>query len=247
VRLRRLLVPAILTLIGLAVLVSLGTWQLERKAWKEALIATLTSRLDAAPIALPRPEDWARLDQVEAEFRRVVFRAELVNDREAFVFTSGSSLRADVSGLGYWVFVPARLPGGSVVMVDRGFVPEGRRDPATRSEGQLSGTIELIGALRWPEPRGMFTPRDDPARNLWFVRDHLAIAAAKGFSAVAPFHVEVEAPSPPGGMPRPGKLSVNLPNSHLQYALTWYGLAAAMAAVFAVFAWTQVRPGHTSP
>jgi surfeit locus 1 family protein len=122
-------------------------------------------------------------------------------------------------------------------MVDRGFVPEGRQDPAARVAGQSSGPVEIVGAMRWPEAPGWFTPRADPAHNLWFARDPLAIAAAKGLAAVAPFYIEQEAPVPPGGLPLPGPMQVHLRNEHLQYALTWYGLAAVLVAVFA--AWVR--------
>jgi surfeit locus 1 family protein len=233
---RSLLVPALVAVAALAVLLGLGTWQLERKAWKENLIATLTARLTAAPSALPLRETWNRLDPGETEFRRVAFAAELLHDREALVYTAGSQLRSDVSGPGYWVFTPARLADGSLVMVNRGFVPEGRQDPASRAAGQTPGPVEIVGVLRWPESRGLFTPPDTPDKNVWFVRDQRAIAAAKGLGPIAPFYVDQEAPEPPGGLPRPGKITANLPNNHLQYAMTWYGLALVLVLMFAVWA-----------
>jgi len=249
-RRRNLVIPGLVALVALATLMALGTWQLERKAWKEALVATLTQRLAGPPAELPAPATWDRLDRDADEFRRVTFAAELLHGQEALVYTAGSGLRADVSGPGYWVFTPARRPDGSIVMVNRGFVPEGRRDAASRSEGQLAGTVEIVGALRWPEARGLFTPADNPQRNLWFVRDHLAIAAAKGVGPVAPFFTDQEAPLPPGGLPRPGKLAPNLPNNHLQYALTWYGLALVLLVVFVVWAFSptsRTRPDAATP
>jgi cytochrome oxidase assembly protein ShyY1 len=105
----------------------------------------------------------------------------------------------------------------------------------------VPGPLEIIGATRWPETPGAFTPQADAVHNLWFVRDHLEIAAAKGLGPVAPFYVEQEAPVPPGGLPRPGPLQVHLRNDHLQYALTWYGLALVLVVVFA--AWVRAsRP-----
>jgi surfeit locus 1 family protein len=234
-RRRGLVVPAIFTLIGLALLIGLGVWQLERKAWKEALIDALARRMSAAPAPLPPPERWASLDAAHDEFTRVAFRAAFENDQEALVFAGASAFRPDVTGTGYWAFTPARLAGGVRVVVNRGFVPEANKDPATRAAGHLAGPVDIVGVLRWPEHGGWFTPAGEPARNLWFARDHLAIAAAKGWGNVAPFYVEQEAPVPPGGDPLPGKLVVNLPNNHLQYALTWFGLAAVLAAVFAAF------------
>jgi surfeit locus 1 family protein len=229
---------------GLAVLIGLGTWQLERKAWKEDLITTLSARLAAPPGNLPPREQWDRLDPAELEFRRVSFPAEFVNDQQALVYTTGSALRPDAGEPGYWVFAPARLPGGSVVVVNRGFVPMGALDRAARPP---LGIIDITGALRWPEPRGLFTPKEEPDKNLWFVRDHRAIAAAKGWEAVAPFFVEQEAPAASGGLPRVGRLQPNLPNNHLQYALTWYGLAAALLVIFAFWVRHGSRRSTGSP
>ena len=236
---RGLLVPSLAALIALLVLLSLGTWQIERRAWKHSLLTIISLRLAAPPGPLPAPDAWARLDAGDLEFRRVAFRAELQHDQEALVFTSGSALRPDVSGHGYWVFTPARLPGGGTVVVNRGFVPEGRQDPRKRPEGQVAGPVEIVGMLRPPEARGLFTPADNPGKNLWFVRDPLAMAAAKNWGTVAPFFVDQEGPLPPGGLPRAGAITPKLPDNHLQYAITWYGLAAVLVAVFA--AWLRSR------
>jgi surfeit locus 1 family protein len=244
---RGLVVPALFTLVGLALLIGLGVWQLERKAWKEALIAAITRRMNAAPLALPPPARWASLVAAHDEFTRVTFRADFENDREALVFAGASAFRPDVSGTGYWVFTPARLSNGARVVVNRGFVPEANKDPASRAAGLVTGPVEIVGVLRWPERAGWFTPAGDPAANLWFARDPLAIAAAKGWGDVAPFYVEQEAPTPPGGLPTPGKLVVNLPNNHLQYALTWFGLAAVLAGVFAAFARARRREDKRAP
>lgn len=238
---RGLLIPSILAVLGLTILIELGAWQLERKAWKDGLIATLSARLGAPPAALPSPATWRRLDPTDEEFRRVTFSATFLHEHEVLVFTAGSALRPDVSGAGYWVFTPARLADGNVVMVDRGFVPEARKDGRSRPDGQVAGMMALTGALRWPEPRGMFTPADDPARNAWYTRDPAAVAAAKGIGAAAPFYVALEAPAPPGGWPRPGPLRASLPNNHLQYALTWFGLALTLSGVFGVWTFRRLR------
>ena len=231
------------TLLAFIVLIGLGTWQVERKAWKEALIAALNERLAAPPQALPAQATWPKLDAAGDEYRRVKFTALFDNAKEALIYGAASAFRPDVSGPGYWVFTPARLADGSLVMVNRGFVPENRKDAKSRADGQVSGPVEITGALRWPDTRHWFTPNDDVAHNLWFNRDPHAIATAKGLGAVAPFFVEMEAPVPPGGLPSPGKIVVNLPDNHLQYAITWYGLAAALAGVFAVYAFGSRRRG----
>jgi surfeit locus 1 family protein len=236
-----LVVPALFALAGMALLIGLGIWQLERKAWKEALIDSITSRMAVAPVPLPPPERWASLDPAADEFRRVAFRAEFENDQAALVYAGSAAPRTDVSGPGDWVFAPARLPDGAQVVVNRGFVPDAKSDAASLAAGRIAGPVDIVGVLRWPERPGWFTPAGEPAKNLWFARDHLAIAAAKGWGGVAPFYVEQEAPAAPGGFPVPGKLAVNLPNNHLQYAITWFGLAAVLAGVFGAFVRAQWR------
>jgi surfeit locus 1 family protein len=244
-----LLVPAILTFV---VLIGLGTWQIKRKAWKEGLIAALHAELSAPPVALPVPAAWASLDRKTLEYHRVAFTAQLENAKEALVFAAPSTFRRDVEGPGYWVFTPARLADGSLVVVNRGFVPDGRKDPASRPQGQVTGPIKIVGALRWPQERHWFTPSDEPAKNLWFTGDPQAIAAAKGLdrgaARVAPFYVEQESPVPPGGLPKPGKLVVSLPDNHLQYALTWYGLALVLLVSYVTWAFGSGRdqPGSDS-
>lgn len=224
-RRRGIIIPLIFVLVSVAGLIWLGTWQLERLHWKEGLIAELESKLSAKPTDLPPRERWARLPAAENEFRRVAFPAEFLPGEEALVYSSGSLLRPDAKGPGYWVFSPARLLGGSVVVVNRGFVPEGKQDPKTRAEGVPKGVIEIVGAMRWPGARGEFTPADEPAKNLWFARDIASMAAEKKWGTVAPFYVDQEAPPALGGFPKVGPLTPSLPNSHLQYAVTWYGLA----------------------
>ncbi len=233
-----LLVPA---LFAFFVLIALGTWQIERKAWKEGLIAALTERLAAPPTALPPSSTWPALDPANEEYRPVKFSATFDHGKEALVYAAASSFRPDVSGPGYWIFTPARLADGSYVMVDRGFVPEARKDPTLRAGGQIADPVEIVGVMRWPDPHHWFSPTDDPRHNLWFSRDPVAIADAKGVRSVAPFYVEQESPVPPGGLPQPGKLVVQLRNEHLQYAVTWYGLAMVLVVVFTVWARSSMR------
>jgi surfeit locus 1 family protein len=237
---RGILVPSAAAAAAFAVLVSLGLWQLDRKAWKEGLIATLEQRLSAPPVALPPASTWPQLTAAQDEFLRVALTAEFLHDREATVYTVGSSMRDGAGSPGYWIFTPARLDDGAVVMVNRGFVPEGRQNPETRPQGEVAGRINMVGVLRWPEPPGLFTPAADPARNIWFSRDSGAIAATKGVSA-APFYVEMESPGPPGGLPRTGRLHAVLPNNHFGYALTWLGLATVLAGVYGAWLFSSWR------
>ena len=243
---RGLLAPSIAAACAFLVLIGLGTWQVERLAWKEALIATVTARFAAPPTRLPAPTDWARLDPATDEYRRVTFSAEFANDKEALVYTTGSSLHGGDAGPGYWVFTPARLVGGTV-MVNRGFVPEGRQDPKTRLQGEIAGPVEIVGVMRWPERPGLFTPAPEPGKNLWFSRDSTAIAATKGVGPVAPFFVEQESPPAPGGLPQAGALKPFFPNNHLGYAFTWYGLAAVLAVSFSVWFAGRLRARREAP
>jgi len=236
--------PGIAVLIVLATLLGLGKWQLDRKVWKEGLIDAVTQRLAAAPTDLPPPTLWPQLTADKDEFRRVRASAQFLPGEmgEALVFTSGSNFRPDVSGPGHWVmaltrvFLPAQIIGGTIV-VNRGFVPEGRREEA--ADAAPPGAVDIVGTIRWPELPGSFTPAADPAHNLWFARDVAAIAKAKNWGGVAPFYIELESPAPLSGFPRPGPLKVNLPDDHLQYALTWFGLATVLAVSFAF--WLRSR------
>ena len=229
-------------LAGVAILIGLGIWQLERRIWKENLIAMLNERLARAPAELPPRASWPQLTPDVDEYHRVKFPAEFLAGEEALVYSAGSALRPDVHGAGYWVFAPARLTGGSIVIVDRGFVPAERKDPATRAAGTPRGSVDIVGVMRWPETRGLFTPADDAPGNVWFLRDPKAIAAAKHWDSAAPFYIEQEEPVPPGGLPLPGRLAVNLPDNHLQYAITWFGLALALAGVYVVWLAGRLRP-----
>ena len=223
------LVAAVATLAALAVLLGLGTWQLQRKSWKEALIATLDQRLSAAPVALPPRSEWAGLTPESAEFTRIKARVEFPPANDALVFTAGSSLRDDAKGVGYFVFSPARLPDGRQVVVNRGFVSD-------RSYPRPSGPQEIVGALRFAEQPSWFATAHDAAGEVWTVRDPQAMARVRGWGEVAPFYLEQEAPVPPGGLPHPAPLKPHLRNEHLNYAITWYGLAAALVLIV-LFRW----------
>lgn len=226
-------------MLAFAALVALGTWQIERKAWKEGLIATLTERLEAPPDSLPSPAAWPALGQAGNEYRRVTFKADFETTEQALVLATGSAFRPDITGPGFWLFAPARIADGGIVVVNRGFVP--LVNAKMLPNWVNPGVIDITGVMRWPEAAHWFTPKADPAQNLWFIRDPVAIAAAKGWGPVSPFYVEQESPVPAGGWPQPGKLVSSLPNNHLQYAVTWYGLALVLVVVFAAWAVKTAR------
>lgn len=231
----------VLAVVCVIILIGLGIWQLDRKVWKENLIATVTSRIAQTPADLPPRASWPRLAQDANEFSRVTFPAEFLAGQEALVYTAGSPFRPDVKGPGYWVFAPAQLAGGSIVLVNRGFIPLEKKDPATRPDGNVRGSVDIVGAMRWPETRGLFTPADDPKTNVWYLRDLKAIAAEKKWATAAPFYIDQEAPVPPGALPLPAKIDVKLSDNHLQYAVTWFGLALGLAGVYVVWIAGRLR------
>ena len=240
---RSLLVPGIVAALAFAILIALGVWQIERKAWKENLIATVAQRMAAPPSALPLAREWANLSAAKDEFRRVSFRAGFRSDAEARVYTSGGGLRDDVKAPGYFAFAPARLGDGATVVVNRGHVDNPNPDASLEPIAVPDAATDIVGALRWPEQPGSFVTPYSERQDLWFVRDHRAMAARYGWGEVAPFYVEMESPAPAGGVPRPGKLAVKLRNDHFGYAMTWLGLASVLVVVFGF--WVRSRRRET--
>lgn len=231
---RSLLSAALVTLCGIAVLVSLGVWQLQRLAWKEALIARIEARVHAPPAPLPPESDWPRRRPEDYEYRHVSLRGRF-DGRQALVFR-GSGPEAG-EGPGYLVLAPLILPDGAAVIVNRGFVPGSASDAVAHAPP--AGEVAVTGLLREPEPRNLFTPADQPEKNLWFTRDPGTIAAHFGLSRAAPFSVDADFSGDPQALPRGGTTIVAFPNNHLSYALTWFGLALALAGVFG--AWQRPR------
>ena len=236
----------IFTALMVALFIGLGLWQLQRRAEKHELIAALTERLATAPVPLPPPSQWRTLMPARDEFRRVSFTAAYTHLPDAMVYSSGSAVRKDASGPGTWAFLPARLPSGEMVVIDAGFVENTMQDRSVEDRAVkklVTGQpVALTGYLRFPEPSGWLTPAQNRDKRLWFVRDHVAIASALGWGAVAPFYIDLEQPAPANGIPRPGPLDVHLKDDHLQYAITWFALAGAVLIAFGV--WVRGRrPG----
>jgi surfeit locus 1 family protein len=238
-RARGLVLPGLFAALGLVVLLGLGFWQLERLAWKNDLIARVEARTRAAAMSVPAEKEWSGVVAERDEYRRVTARGVFRHDKEIQVYTVVSEEPGRHAGPGYWVLTPLELPSGAFVVVNRGFVPQDRRNPATRREGQVQGEVTVSGLLRMPEEAGFFTPANDPGRNAWYRRDPAEIARALGLARVAPFTIDADAAPNPGGLPEGGRTRVRFPNNHLQYAITWFGLALALAGVFGVFAWQR--------
>jgi cytochrome oxidase assembly protein ShyY1 len=238
---------AISTLLMLAVLLGLGFWQLQRRVEKHVLIATLTERLAVPPGAMPTPAQWSAVTSEHDEFRRVTFSATYEPRPDAMVYSAGSAVRTDVAGPGTWAFMPVRLPGGETVVVNAGFVQNTMQDRGQQDRAVkrlITGVPAMLtGYLRFPETPGVLTPRENLDKRLWFTRDHLAMARELGWDRggpIAPFYIDLESPVPESGIPKPGPLDVRLKDDHLQYAITWFGLAGAVVIAFGVW-WRQRR------
>jgi surfeit locus 1 family protein len=238
---RGLILPGLLSLSALAVLIGLGVWQLDRLAWKNDLIARVEARTRVPVAPLPPESEWKNVNFENDEYRRVTAHGTFRHDQEVLVYTVASEEPGRVAGPGFFVLTPLLLPSGAAVIVNRGFVPLDRKDSATRKEGQATGRVTVAGLLRMPEDAGYFTPANDPAKNAWYRRDPAEIARALKLERAAPFTIDADRTPNPGGLPQGGGTRVNFPNNHLQYAVTWFGLALALIGVFAAFAWQRMR------
>ena len=237
----RLLWPTVAALAGFAFLVALGNWQMRRLDWKQGLIGSIAERTHAAPVTLALAEERAALGG-DVEYTRVKVDGQLLNDREILLYALD-----DNDGPGFHVITPLRLADGSIVLVNRGFVPNDLKDPSKRVAGQLSGDVSFTGLLRGADVQTMFVPANEAAKNIWYWRDIDSMAKTLGADAprVHRYVIDAEAnPPAPGGWPKGGVTRLELPNRHLEYALTWYGLAGALVAVYLAFVATRGRqPG----
>lgn len=236
---RPMLWPTVFTVFGLAVLIGLGTWQIDRLHWKLDLVATINARMSEPAIAAPSQDEWSGLDLKALEYHHLSLTGRYLNDRELYYFTQDNEGAA-----GYDIITPFMLADDSIILIDRGFVPIELKDPATRALGQIDGETTLTGVARAPQPRGIFSAPDDVAGNIWFTRDPTTMAAALKLSPVAPFYVEADKASNIGGYPIGGRTQVNIRNQHFEYALTWYGLALVLFAIYFAFHWSNGRIGR---
>ena len=217
-------------LIAALALAALGVWQLERRVWKHELIAAVDARIDAAPVAAPGPDAWPRIDAKRDAYRRVTATGVFRHDRETLVQAVTDR------GAGFWVLTPLETDSFTL-LVNRGFVPTNRRDPATRAEGNIAGTAVVTGLLRVTEPGGAFLRTNDPAAGRWYSRDVAEIAKARGLARTAPYFVDADAKPNPGGYPVGGLTVVQFRDHHMIYALTWF----ALCGLSLFFAWRLWR------
>jgi surfeit locus 1 family protein len=237
VAVRSIFWPSLFSAGAFVVLLALGTWQVERLFWKEAIIAQRQAAVTAPPIDLPRTADAAR----SLEYHRVRASGHFLNDRELYLGATAEDGRP-----GYQVITPLLLADEATVLIERGFVPEARRLPATREAGEPQGETTLTGLLRLaPESKPhWFLPDNSVARNYWFYVDIPAMAGAQHLEHVLAFYVDADATPNPGGLPIGGQTRLDLPNNHLQYAITWYALAAGLVGVYIVFIRRRLAEGE---
>lgn len=233
IRFQPLLVPTLIVLPAVALMTALGVWQLQRLEWKNGLVAAVEARVHAAPMPLA---DALKFSPEDAEYRIVRVEGHFLHDKEAYLFTTGPDGQP-----GAHVITPLEQADGTVVLVDRGFVPADRQDPNSRAEGQIAGETSLMGMLRAGQHGGMFIPEPDRAHRVWFVRDAAQISAALGISTIAPVLIDADATPNPGGLPLGGQTMVAFPNNHLSYAWTWFGLALTLVAVYLIYHHSKQR------
>lgn len=213
--------------IALAILLSLGTWQVLRLQWKEDLLARMEARLTTAPVSHADIEKEAATSDID--YAPVTLSGRFDNAQEQYFFATNEGR------VGYYVYTPLILADGRSVFVNRGFVPIELMQPATRKAGQIEGDVTITGLARakLPGKPSWAVPENEPAKRLFFWKDLDAMAANAAIppDRILPFFVDAgEAPNP-GGWPRGGVTQLDLPNNHLSYALTWYGLAVVLVVV----------------
>jgi surfeit locus 1 family protein len=232
-----LIALALFALLAFSGFVALGNWQWQRRAWKLALIERVDTRIHAAPVPVPGRDAWMQISP-EDEYRKVRLEGVFLEDRDTLVSASTEL------GNGYWVMTPLRTDDGSVVLINRGFVPPGnctRHSPCPAP----SGKITVTGLLRIAQTYA-FLRNNDSARERWYSRDVNAIASARGLANVAPYFVDEDAarnsasPNESRG-PRGGLTTVVFANNHLAYMLTWYGLAGMVLLGAGTVAREQTR------
>jgi len=224
----------VLAVVAFTILCGLGVWQLQRLAWKQDLMAIVESRIDLPPVAAIGPSQWPTLDYDEVDYLPVTVTGSFDNTLEIHAYVALEDPNGPEGGQGYFVMTPLTTEDGWVVIVNRGFVPEAQKEAATRSAGQTEGTVEVTGLLRQAQGRNAFTPGDDLVGNIWFTRDPAAIADELGYQAglVAPYYIDAfYDPEAVGDLPQGGETTLTFSNNHLQYVVTWFGLAGALALI----------------
>lgn len=212
----------VLLAVAFAGFVLLGNWQVRRLHWKLGLIHDVAERVHAAPVAVPGPDAWPRIEAGDLQYLHVRLKGHYLADKQVLVHGPSSE------GYGYWVMDPFRTARGFVVLVNRGYLPDNLPGkPGFKGVPAPRGEQSLTGLLRFSEPGGGFMRANRPDADQWYSRDVAAMAVARDLpvDGVAPYFVDADAGQESGHLPVAGLTRVHFRNAHLGYAITWYVLA----------------------
>jgi len=213
------------------VLVGLGTWQLHRLAWKEGLITERQTKMALPPLVISAP-----LTSKPLQFRRVEIRGRFLNKKKILI--GPKSYRGSP---GWHVVTPLELSSGSIVLVNRGWVPGLSKGVALKTTTPEFGDTRVVGITRWPRRLGYFAPENVPEKNQWFRIEPTTMAKKLGLKRVAAYWVTAVAPLKPIGFPI-GGVGNQLPNNnHLSYALTWFFMAFGLLLLSIAYWWQGRR------
>jgi surfeit locus 1 family protein len=235
-KLRPIFWPTAIMLPVVVFALGLGVWQMERREWKRDILERIAANQAASPLPL---DELVKRDPLRREYGRVRVSGTLLHDKEFYL--AARSLKDKV---GMQVVTPLRLGDGRIVLFDRGWIPSEKKDPAKRAEGQLPGKVELTGIVRRSQVKRQFAPDNDPAKNFWF---HVDVPLMRQMAGGVPdpvldtFFLEADAAPNPGGLPIGGQTRLDIPNDHLQYAITWFLIALAGAGVYLAYHWENGR------
>jgi surfeit locus 1 family protein len=235
-KLRPLLWPTLISLPIFIFTLGLGVWQMERREWKRDILDRITTNQAAPPMSL---DELVKGDPLRREYGRASLSGTFLHDKEFHL-----AARSRKNEVGLQVVTPVRTDDGRIVLFDRGWVPSTKKDQATRPEGQAAGKVELTGIVRRSQVQRQFAPDNVPDKNVWF---HVDVPLMRKLAGGTPdpvldaFFLEANAKPNPGGLPIGGQTWLDIPNDHLQYALTWFGIALALAGVYLTYHWQHGR------
>lgn len=236
IRLRPLLWPTLFSLPVLVLCLGLSAWQLERREWKRGILHRIAVNQAAAPVSL---DELVKGDPLDHEYGRAKLAGTFLHDKEFHL-----AARSMKNTVGMQIVTPVRTDDGRIVLFDRGWVPSEKKDPATRTAGQIPGHVELTGIVRRTQVQRQFAPDNAPDKNVWF---HVDVPLMRKMAGGAPdpkldtFFLEADATPNPGGLPIGGQTHLDIPNDHLQYAITWFGIALALIGVYFAYHWENGR------
>lgn len=230
--LRPRLIPSIITLVCFIALCALGTWQMQRLAWKTELITQIENGMTAAPLDLSNTslsEPIARYD-----YRRAKITGHFLPDKALYL----AAREIESNQFGYQILMPFVTDHGVVFLVSRGWIPS-----AMKGQGNIpsisADTQTIIGVLRTPKGRPFMMPDNRADENFWLWVDLPAMASALGIASLAPVYMNLDATDDAQALPKGSQTRLNFTNNHLIYAFTWYSMALILLFIFGASHWTK--------